>query len=419
MTTAPISQRRRGGKMPPGCLVAFFGLFFLVGAGLFYFLFIRPMGLVLAARSWQETPCTIVSSRVAESHDSDDGGTTYKVDITFAYTAAGGERQSNRYDFMDAYSSGYDGKKAVVDRHPPGSRAICYVDPGDPGRVVLNRDFSAKYLIGLFPLLFLFAGLGGLVWAVPWARKGSRPRTSSPRISSPRTVVAPGGATESANVSPFGVEVPAGAASGPMELKPKATPLVKFVGLLCVALFWNGILSVFLWQVYKSWSAGAPDGCLTAFLVPFVLVGLGLVFGVFRQLLVLFNPRPHLTLSPGAPAAGEAVWLQWRLSGRAAGVKRLHIVLEGTEEATYRRGTDTRTDRETFASIPIVDTTEPFEMAAGSASFHIPADAMPSFKADRNEIVWKLKVVPEIPGWPDCEDDFEIVVRPGSRMGEP
>lgn len=413
MTTAPISQRhRRGGQMSPGCLVAFFGLFFLVGAVLFYLIFIRPVGLILAARSWQETPCTIVSSQVAESSDSD--GTTYKVDITFAYATQGGERRSNRYDFMDAYSSGYDGKKAVVDRHPPGSRAICYFDPEDPARAVLNRDFSAKYLIGLFPLIFLFAGLGGLIWAVPWARRGGRPPTTR---TPDRAMVTPDGATVSAAVSPFGVEIPADAVSGPVELKPQATPIVKFVGLLCVTLFWNGIVSVFLWQVYKGWSAGAPDGCLTAFLVPFVLVGLGLVFGVFRQLLVLFNPRPHLTLSPGAPAAGETAWLQWRLSGRAAGVKRLRIVLEGKEQATYRRGTDTRTDTNVFATIPIADTTEPFEMASGSASFMVPADAMPSFKADRNKIVWTLKVVPEIPGWPDCEDDFDIVVRPGLRVG--
>lgn len=404
MTLAPISQRRRsGGPAPVGCMVLFFGLFFLVGAGLFYYIFVRPVGLIVAARSWQETPCTIVSSRVAESSDSD--GSTYRVDITFSYTADGVERQSSRYDFMEGSSSGYDGKKAVVDRYPPGSRAICYVDPEDPGRAVLNRDFSAIYLIGLFPLLFLFAGLGGLVWAVPWSslRSGR---------AKPRAVAAPEAPRVSAAVSPFGVEIPADA-SGPRELKPQATPIAGFVGMLLLALFWNGIVSVFVWQAYKGWKVGSPDGCLTAFLAPFVLIGLGLIFGVFRQLLVLFNPRPSLTLSPASPAVGETAWLQWRLSGRGAGVKRLKIVLEGREEATYRRGTDTHTDRQVFATLPVVDTTEPFEMAGGSASILIPADTMPSFKADRNKIVWTLKVVSEIPGWPDGEDDFEIVVRPG------
>lgn len=408
MTTAPLSTRHRGNRqMSSGCLVFFFGLFFLVGAALFYFLFIRPVGLIVAARSWQETPCTIVSSQVGEHSDSD--GTTYSVDITFAYEVDGAEMRSSDYDFSKGSSSGYDRKKAVVDRYPPGSRAVCYVDPENPRRAVINRNFSAGYLIGLFPLLFLFAGLGGLIWAVPWARKQGGART----VQAP---AAPDGVKVAPAVSPFGVMVPADV-SGPMELKPQAGPIAKFVGILLLTLFWNGIVSVFLWQVYAGWKSGSPDGCLTAFLVPFVLIGLLMIFGVFRQLLVLFNPRPYLTLTPGAPAVGQSAWLQWRLSGRAAGVKRLRITLEGKEEATYRQGTSTHTDTNVFATIPVVDSTEPIEMAAGSASFFIPADTMPSFKADRNKIVWTLKVVPEIPGWPDSEDDYEIVVRPGRARG--
>jgi hypothetical protein len=76
------------------------------------------------------------------------------------------------------------------------------------------------------------------------------------------------------------------------------TPLGAFFGLTLVALFWNGIVSVFLWQVVASWRQGQPNGCLTAFLIPFVLVGLGLIYAVGRQFLVLFNPRPHITLTP-------------------------------------------------------------------------------------------------------------------------
>ncbi|HEV2846539.1 MAG TPA: DUF3592 domain-containing protein, partial [Thermoanaerobaculia bacterium] len=397
------------GQMSVGCLVFFFGLFFLVGAGLFYYIFVRPVGRIVAARSWQETPCTIVSSRVDEISSSD--GATYRVDITFSYMAEGGERQSNRYDFSEGSSSGYGGKKAVVDRYPPGSRAVCYVDPEDPGRAVLNRDFSATYLIGLVPLVFLFVGLGGLIWAVPWRGKG-RPKALK------KAGAAPDGSTVSVApaVSPFGVEIPADA-SGPMELKPQATPFVIFVGILLCTLFWNGIVSVFLWQAYKGWNAGAPDGCLTVFLIPFVLVGLAGIFGVFRQLLVLFNPRPRLTLSPRSPATGETAWLQWRLSGRAAGVKRLRITLEGREEAIYRRGTDNVTEKHVFATLPIVDTTEPYEMASGSAPVPLPADAVPSFKADHNKIVWSLKVAAEIPGWPDSDDDFDVVVRPGRTRG--
>jgi hypothetical protein len=90
----------------------------------------------------------------------------------------------------------------------------------------------------------------------------------------------------------------------------------------------------------------------------------------------------------------------------------LKIVLEGREEATYRRGTSTHTDREVFATIPIVDTDQSMLIPQGSARVPVPEDTMPSFSARRNKIVWTLKATCEIPGWPDSDDEYEIVVVP-------
>lgn len=213
--------------------------------------------------------------------------------------------------------------------------------------------------------------------------------------------------------SPFGVEIPADA-SQPRVLKPQLSPVGKLVGLIFVTLFWNGIVSIFVYFAVDGWRSGHPEGCLIAFLVPFVLIGLALIFGVFRQFLVLFNPRLELTMSRGALAPGESALLQWKIEGKAERVKRLKIVLEGCEEATYRQGTDTKTDREVFATIPIVDTDPAMQMAQGSARVAVPEDAMPSFKADRNKIVWTLKAACEIPGWPDSDDEYEIVVAPAA-----
>jgi hypothetical protein len=155
---------------------------------------------------------------------------------------------------------------------------------------------------------------------------------------------------------------------------------------------------------------------MTVFLIPFVLIGIAMVFGTFRQFLVLFNPRLRLTLDPGALRLGETAYLQWSLAGRASRVRRLSIVLQGREEAQYRRGTDTHTDRETFATLTVIDTGEPFTIANGSASFGVPADSVPSFKADHNKIVWSLKVTCDIPGWPDSEEEYEVVVRPAGAF---
>jgi hypothetical protein len=250
------------------------------------------------------------------------------------------------------------------------------------------------YLIGLVPLLFAGIGFAGLVWT---ARSG--------RVTPGVPLADPS--------SPFGVPAPVGAA-GPAELRPATTPLGMLLGLGFVALFWNGIVSVFVWQAVSMWRQGQPSVFLNLFLIPFVGIGLLLLFAVGRQLLVLFNPRPHLTLTPGAPATGESAFLQWRLGSGGRGVTRVRITLEAREEARYRRGTSSYTDKDTFLSLPLVDSAQPVEIAAGgSASFAIPAGTVPSFRAEHNKIVWTLKVNCELPRWPDTEEEYEVVVRPG------
>ena len=259
-------------------------VFLLAGGAGTYFLLVRPVSKLLASLSWTETQCIVLSSQVAEVSGSD--GSTYKIDIRYQYIAGGNLRESNRYDFRIGSSSGTAGKQAIVDRYPPGSRVSCWVDPGDPAEAVLSRGFSPAYLFGLIPLIFFAVGAVLLVWTV--------------RSSRGAAGAMPAGM---AGVSPFGVPLPADAAA-PAELRPAVTPLGAFFGLTLLALFWNGIVSVFLWQAVHSWRQGQPDGCLTAFLIPFVLVGLGLIYAVGRQFLVLFNPRAHLTLTPGVLATG-------------------------------------------------------------------------------------------------------------------
>lgn len=397
----PLSSRRRSKEAPPGCLVLFFGLFLAVGLVLSYFILWKPWSQWISARFWEATPCRIVASQVTESSDS-DGGSTYKVDITYTYVVEGaGEVRGSNYDFMKVSSSGYDGKAEVVARYPPGTETTCWVNPKNATESVLSRDFSLTYLIGLFPLIFVAAGGGGMAWAVGhWmrGRASGGARSGGATVSGPRP-------------SPFGVEIPADAAQ-PRVLKPQLSPLGKLFGLILIALFWNGIVSVFVVLAVNGWRSGDGDGCLTVFLVPFVLIGLLLIYGIFRQFLVLFNPRLALTLSRGTLVPGESALLQWKLGGRAGRVTRLKIVLEGREEATYRRGTSTHTDREVFATISIVDTDQPMMIPQGSARVHVPDDAMPSFSADRNKVVWQLKATCEIPGWPDSDDEYEIVVAP-------
>jgi hypothetical protein len=200
--------------------------------------------------------------------------------------------------------------------------------------------------------------------------------------------------------------------AGPVVLEPRVGPVGKLAGSLFFALFWNGIVSVFVWQAWKSWERGHPDWFLTVFLVPFVLIGLASIAFVGHFALALANPRPRLTVDSAAPSLGDRLGIDWQFSGRASRIRRLRIVLEGREEATYRRGTDTHTDREVFASHVLVDTANDWEISRGNASLVIPDDTMHSFEAPANKIVWELKVAGEIARWPDVDESFPVTVHP-------
>jgi len=384
---ATRSSSRRNQVSQAGCLVAFFGLFFVVGLSVFYFVTVRPVMLYAAARSWQETTCTVLSSEVG-SHSGSDS-TTYSVDVVYTYNFEGREFQAKRYGFLGGSSSGREGKEEIVARYPPGARVTCWIDPSHPDQAVLNREPSLEWLVGLIPLVFLLVGGGG-IWGVLHRRQQFRDAASSPPPS------------------------PAVPVTGPLELKPAATPWAKFFGLTFVTLFWDGIVSVFVFQAVRMWRAGSPVGCMSLFLLPFVLIGLVLIFAALRQLLVLFNPRLHLTLTPGTLIAGASGYLQWSFGSGGGGVRRLTIVLEGWEETRTGQGKNVHIDRAVFITLTLLDTRQEIEIPGGSTSFTVPSNARPS-SPDSPRIRWALKTHCDIAYWPDSDDEYEVVVISGRQ----
>jgi hypothetical protein len=393
--------------------VVFFGIFFLAGCGFFYGFFVRPALNIMEARGWVERPCVIESSQV-QSHRGDDG-TTYSVDILYRYSVDGREYKSSRYHFMGGSTGGYRGKQDIVRRHPPGRETICYVNPANPNEAVLVRGWTPDMWFGLIPLVFVAVGLIGIIFALRKARTAGA--VTSPISRGARAA----GVSSVATPSPLtrGSGLPARHDEGPADLKSRGTPLGKLIAVIFFALFWNGIVSVFVVQVIKGWQRGGggfmEKWFLPVFLIPFVLIGLGLIGAVLYQFLLLFNARPRLRVSSRTVRLGDAVDLEWRLEGRTRSVERLRILLKGKEEATYRRGTDTRTDSHVFAEVELVNTSVRGDMLSGSTRFIVPEDTMHSFQADHNKITWCLHVEGTIRKWPDIGEEFDMQVLPQAR----
>jgi len=374
-----ITQKSSGKGGTCGCFV--FGLiFFLFGAGFFALAFGRGFLKLIDARDWTPTPCTILSSEV-QSH-----GDTFSIEVRFSYNVNDHNYESSRYDFVEGSSSGYDSKAKIVGQIPAGARTTCYVNPRDPADAVLERGFTNEMYFAGIPLLFAFIGLAGMYFAITGKLGGTGKISVAGKQKS--------------------VALPSG------KSKRGTSRWGNLVGVIFVAAFWNGIVSVFLWQAVQSWKAGSPEIGLSLFLIPFVLVGLGFIAGIFYYLLALFNPTAELSLMPSEVRLGSSLQLSWKLAGKVERISELKIRLEAREEATYRRGTRSYTDREVFYKKELFQTTSTYNISTGSVSVPIPEDSMHSLNTGNNKIIWTLYFEGAIKNWPDVSETYEIIVLP-------
>jgi len=392
---APITRHGAKGKYG---LVAFFAIFALAGLGILYPLGIRPIAKTLDAGSWVETPCKVVRAEV-RSHDSDDG-TTYSVYILYSYEHDGQRYKCDRFDFIGGSSSGYRRKARLVAQYEAMLNPVCYVNPKHPSEAVLKRGFHAKLLLALFPLPFIAVGIGGIYFTL----------RSKKRNASGATKWMPKECRPVADE----VSILRQADAGPVTLQPRHSPRAKLTGAIIFALIWNGVVSVMVFQVIGGFQHGQPRWGMTLFSLPFVLVGLGSLGFVVYQFMALFNPRPTLELSTSTIPLGGAAELGWRFAGRTERIREFTVILRGIESATYRRGTDTHTDTNTFYEMELYKTSSATNVAAGQVGFVLPQETMHSFDAENNKILWNLMIRGDIAKWPDVKESFPITVVPGT-----
>ena len=159
-----------------GCLALFALPFLLVGlfvVGWTVWDVLRWYG----ARGWVETPATIKSADLEIHHGDDD--TTYKAVARYTYEFGGSVHESDSVslhggaDNIGTYQK--DLAKELEELLRSGKPTVCYVDPDDPARAVLRRDFRPGLLALKGGMGALFASVGGgmLIGGI-YARKKER-----------------------------------------------------------------------------------------------------------------------------------------------------------------------------------------------------------------------------------------------------
>ena len=390
--------------------VVFLSIFLVAGLAGTYFLFGKPVLGVLDARDWPAVPCLITASDL-EVVRGDDGD-TYRIEMQYTYEFNGQAYTGDTYSFFNFIATGGRGsKQAVVDQYPAGRPAVCFVNPSNPRVAVIHRGLSHTLWFAIIPLVFVLIGGGGLIgmfWSgsrKAWATRGAKRADEDPdarddwlpalaRRQAEDRAVAERSHHDSETVRPT---------------KSRVGSLLLFTG---IAVFWNGIVSVFLVQVFN----GNAPWFVGLFMIPFVLVGIGFVLAVLYALLGLSNPVVELTFEPRVVAVGRPLKLSWSLSGKADRIRKLTVTVEAEERATYTRGTDTITDTHTIFEHTLyeAEALDPRDPMARehAVTLDLPADAMHSFDAPNNKIVWRVKVHGDIPRWPDVKDEYEFAVVP-------
>lgn len=383
----PFSEQLSKKEKDLRILLVVFSFIILVGSMLFFYLFINPLINIARARSWNEVPCKINYSDIETVRNKNSY--SYRPRISYVYNVAGRDYTSLKYSFTNILSVSQSRARDIISQYPTGSLSVCYVNPDNPTEVVLERQATGELWMGLFPIIFLAIGGGGLLTII---YKNRVPRKA---IEWQQSVI-----TENYHT--------------PQQIELKAASILKSEssGLWAFAIIWNTLTAIILYQVISLWMVDNATIGLTIISIPFALVSIATIVGLIYQILAKLTPRPKFYLGAQAVALGQDVKLEWKTPTGVDKFRNLSIQLIGNEEAFFQSGKSRSSEKENFFKRKIFSTTNLIDIEHGATNIHIPANTMHSFATSNNRVSWQILVQADVAGLPDIKDEFEIVVTP-------
>lgn len=416
-------ERRTGSRRLGRVGEALFSLIFLAG-GIFFFYWLLT-DIVLpewkARYRFVEHTCQILDTRIQS--DVADNVTRYWPEILIQYEVEGESLESWTYQLSPDYANERQESEEILKRFEVGKESPCWVDPNDSTRAVLVRSFRWwLWLILLLPGSFIVIGGGGVLYALLHSSTSAERRAALAKKAADLDLFegADSSGDEHPNVPDCSHLTDSPGTVLAYRLPVDVSPGWKLLGILVMAVIWNGIVGVIGFNVIGKVLDGNKQWTPVLMLIPFALIGIGILVMFVRQLLIVSGigtTRVEISNHPLVPGREYEVFLSQ--AGRIR-INSLKVLLVCEEEATYQQGTDTRTATETVYREMVLEQTE-FEIERGRefedrCTVRLPDAAMHSFKSDHNEIRWSLVVQGEVARWPDYERRFPLVVHPGEGI---
>ncbi len=408
----------------------------VVGDGLFHGAFLLAGlffgGLLLAgvaAPEWRvnhafrETRGTIIAKGLARVSIADPPGsvaTQWRPCLRLRYAADGAMREAWS---RGTNAEGFAQRSKALERLDAWrleAEVPCWYDPAAPETVVLERGYNWWLLLLslLLPGALVVIGATGLVRSLRVWGKSEEHRAASAGLSELLDPLA-----QPSPAAPGYPAVPAwdDLVNSPGTFLRHRLPIESpenwaLVGIGLFALLWNAVVAVLAVGAGIDLLGGRRDWWLLGLLVPFVAVGIGAIALFVRNLVLATAIGPtQLEISdhPLLPGGRYDIWFS---QGGSGALRSLELSLELEEQATFRQGTDTRSEQlVVWRVVPArfqdvrPDADSRFETRV---TVDVPADAMHSFTSPHNAVRWKLVVrgVPE--RWPAFVRTFPVVVLP-------
>ena len=301
-----------------------------------------------------------------------------------------------------------------------GEETQCWYDPEAPDTVVLKRGYNwALWLLMLLlpGALVAFGGSGLLRSVRAWGKSEER-RAAAVGFSEK---LAPLGQTPAETPGFPGVPACDDLVNSPGTILSYRLPIESpeswaLLGFGLFALVWNAVLVVLAVGAGLDLMGGRIDWLLFGLIVPFAMVGIGGVVLFIRGLILATSVGPtqvEVSNHPLRPGRSYEVLVAQGGSGM---LLTLDLFLEVEEQATFRQGTDTRTERAVVWSQLIKQWRDvelsPAARFEAEATVRLPERAMHSFHSEHNVVSWRF-VVRGVPDrWPAFCRVFPVVVFP-------